>query len=185
MVPQPHAPPQEPFGQVGVRQYVVPALAILCLSIACLCAIMWLRSLVSLDAVTFPLGSRGVIFRSTGGGIFVTVTDARRRPSVTPGGMQLYLGRRVRPLPDYPNNSPLELVSLHYGRVPYDRFTATGSYLTMNWSLPMGLSLVPAACYAVLKRRKSRRTAKSSTEDSSEKPAVGSTNASTHDPSIR
>jgi len=70
-------PPPEAFGQTGIRQYILPALATISFTLACAAAIMWLRSQNTADIFARRDGAVAWSVRSIYSRIVVTRTDLR------------------------------------------------------------------------------------------------------------
>src|SRR3954468_14651199 len=72
----PRTPP-EPFGQTGIRQYILPTLATISFTLACAAAIMWVRSQNTADIFARRDGAVAWSVRSIYSRIVVTRTDLR------------------------------------------------------------------------------------------------------------
>jgi hypothetical protein len=68
-------PPPEPFGQTGIRQYILPTLATISFTLACAAAIMWVRSRSTADIFARRDGAVAWSVRSIYSRVVVTRLD--------------------------------------------------------------------------------------------------------------
>jgi hypothetical protein len=159
-------PPAEPFGQTGIRQYILPALAAVSFTVACAAAIMWFRSGNTADIFARRDGAVTWSVRSIYGRILVTRTDLRdAEVDEVPGipatsvGWQYATFEVPDSLPDGWRESWLKSLGVEWQDEPLFNHPSVvgGWWLRVRWRTVTLLALAPPVTIALVRELRQRR----------------------------
>jgi hypothetical protein len=185
----PPRPPPEPFGQTGIRQYILPTLATVCFTLACAAAIMWMRSRSTADIFARRDGAVTWSVRSLYSRIVITRTDlsdadADDVPGIplTGGGWQYASFEFPDNLPDGWQESWRKTLGVEWRPESLVRHPsiAGGWWMRIRWRTVTLLAMAPPIAIAILhdlrqRRRKQRAAAALAlADDAGESPATAS-----------
>lgn len=160
------APAAEPFGQTGIRQYVLPAIAAISFTLACAAAIMWFRSGNTADMFARRDGAVAWSVRSIYGRVLVVRTDLRDPDvddvpgiPVTNGAWQYVMFEVPDGLPDGWQESWKKALGVEWQSVTlYQHPSVVGGWwMRIRWRTITLLAMAPPITIAVLRDLRQRR----------------------------
>jgi hypothetical protein len=167
--PPAKTPPAEPFGQTGIRQYILPALAAVSFTLACAAAIMWFRSSNTADILARRDGAVTFSVRSIYGRIVVTRADLRDADvddvpgiPVSSGGWQYGMFEVPDSLPDGWRESWRKSIGVEWQDEALFRHPSVvgGWWLRVRWRTITLLAMAPPITIAIVHDLRQRRRRK-------------------------
>jgi hypothetical protein len=183
----PARPPPEPFGQTGIRQYILPTLATIFFTLACSAAIMWVRSRSTADIFARRDGAVTWSVRSLYSRIVITRIDLNDPETddvpgipLGGGGWQYVSFEFPDGLPDGWEQSWRKTLGVEWRPESLARHPSIvgGWWMRIQWRTVTLVAMTPPIVIAVLhdlrqRRRKQRAAAAIAVvDDTAETPAA-------------